>query len=266
MRFGKTLATMVCVGASMLGLGGEVEATPVLPKPIAHWELDDNAPSRVVKDSAGTYDGVATTDTQNLSSSEGIIGNCFDFSGNSSYVNFGNVLGIDNPLSISLWFNADSIGYSNHLLTKLGANQGKTTYEFTLLDSQGIDTLQTSCFSDIDTPVIIKSPINLNQWYHAVMTRDDSNFSLYVDGELFDSIPYSGTAVIDNQPLTLAIRSDGNFSYSGLVDDIRFYDETLDAGQVQALYDGEFWEGPVPEPAGLGLVSLACLGLRKKRR
>jgi hypothetical protein len=75
-----------------------------------------------------------------------------------------------------------------------------------------------------------------NQWYHLVLTRSNSTFTFYTNGNRFSatsamvSIPDSGS------PLTFG-QAEGAFNLSGILDDLRIYDRALSHVEVQAIYN-----------------------------
>lgn len=48
--------------------------------------------------------------------------------------------------------------------------------------------------------------------------------------------------------------------FTGLIDDVRIYDELLDADAIYAIYE----EGIVPEPTTVSLIGLGSLLLRRR--
>ena len=80
-----------------------------------------------------------------------------------------------------------------------------------------------------------------NVWYHLAGTYDGSTVSIYVNGELENSAPYSGLIRSDHAPVhvgggKLFSTAWGNqFTVDGAVDDVRIYDRALSADEVAAL-------------------------------
>ena len=106
-------------------------------------------------------------------------------------------------------------------------------------------------------------------WHHFAVTIPANSTSgdvvLYVDGVGTNG---SGNTLINTSP-THDVRVGGTplwLNFNGLLDDVRFYDHALSAGEVSAL--GAV--GIAPEPASvfasLGLLSAAGCGLREWRR
>jgi concanavalin A-like lectin/glucanase superfamily protein len=74
-----------------------------------------------------------------------------------------------------------------------------------------------------------------SSWHHFVVTFDDADLRVYVDGTLKASIPCGGTYA--NVLEDYFIGYFPNEYFEGSVDDLRFYSRTLSASDVTALYN-----------------------------
>lgn len=107
-----------------------------------------------------------------------------------------------------------------------------------------------------------------NSWHHVAMTWENDgtpnvqDVKLYVDGVL-ETISIDLTNVVNTDTVNgidLSISDDhSGRNWNGWLDDIRIYDEALDANAIAAL--------AVPEPSAslLGFLSLGTLLLRRRR-
>lgn len=130
--------------------------------------------------------------------------------------------------------------------------------------------------------------LNDNAWHEVLLTFDDSEMSLYVDGVFDNSVPYSGIdscgSVTDFLLGGTTRASRGNCSgsgadqgsYTGLLSDVAVFNEALTAQQVETTFqnpgDPSLADSATatPEPAaflfcGFGLFALAIARLRPRR-
>jgi len=89
----------------------------------------------------------------------------------------------------------------------------------------------------------------------------DYEIKFYVNGVLDKALTYSKDAGVYNPGIDLMVgvyRTGSYDKFPGLMEDLRLYDEILTEQQIAALM--------IPEPATLGLVAMALLALRLRRR
>jgi hypothetical protein len=77
-------------------------------------------------------------------------------------------------------------------------------------------------------------------WYHVVITMD-TEISFYVDGALACTSTNMTPAVLNNDTVYIGkFRSvTDERPFKGFIDDVRFYNRALSAGEVQDLYNAE---------------------------
>lgn len=157
------------------------------------------------------------------------------FNGTSSRINFGasSSLITDNTAwSVAVRVNADIAATNDRVLTLFSspANSGIRIYN----SSTGILALgyrnSGGTLNDMYT-----HPINVDTWYHAVLTYDGTTYSAYIDGVLMDTAvdTFAGLGTSD------AYVGEGGGNYwDGNICDLRIYDGyTLSADEVAALYN-----------------------------
>ncbi|MEJ2267524.1 MAG: LamG domain-containing protein, partial [Nanoarchaeota archaeon] len=92
------------------------------------------------------------------------------------------------------------------------------------------------------------SSVEFNHWYHIVLTYQDGEFKIYLDGTEDYSSSFSGSP-----SLTLGSKLketyvgrypaiEDNYFLKGLVDDIRIYNRVLSSDEIFSLYSGELSE------------------------
>lgn len=113
--------------------------------------------------------------------------------------------------------------------------------------------------------------LNDGDWHHVAVVWDGSTASFYLDGAAYGTAAPGALATGSEIGLTIGgdTRAGGvltetstqtpNRYLTGDLDDVRVYDEALDAPQIAAL-------AAVPEPATSVLGLLGALGLLRRRR
>ncbi|CAH0994320.1 hypothetical protein EMA8858_00429 [Emticicia aquatica] len=78
--------------------------------------------------------------------------------------------------------------------------------------------------------------LNLNQWYHVVVTMDNVSYNLYVDGKLVDSSPSSCTTMTYGTPSAyIGVRNGGLSPFTGIIDDVRIYNRSISVDEVKSI-------------------------------
>lgn len=81
--------------------------------------------------------------------------------------------------------------------------------------------------------------IQLNTWYHAVITIDSLFTKAYVDGKFINSVPFVNHHA--DKGLSNAFIGTNNdtirYFFNGSIDDIRIYNRTLNADEIDSLYN-----------------------------
>jgi hypothetical protein len=146
-----------------------------------------------------------------------------------------------NNFSYSLWFRCDSIQLGM-LLAKIAPSAGFVCFigdSMNLMGAPGsflnILNLENSTHRGVGIP------ITMGEWHHLVVVHEYNQANtIYVDNVpvYIDNTPYDGvTGMNSGVSLRFGSHSLGNvYLYTGWMDDIHFYDRTLDATEINALY------------------------------
>ncbi len=83
----------------------------------------------------------------------------------------------------------------------------------------------------------------LNTWYHLAMIYTGNSISLYVNGELLNTLPLSD---LNTNPTLMTIgggftNTNVNGFWSGSIDDVALYDRALSPAEVQQLFNGNIY-------------------------
>lgn len=139
------------------------------------------------------------------------------------------------------------------------AGSGATSYQFLL--SEGRDCVQygtnlrltqagTGLYAETgaDSAVVrtATKTIELNKWYHAAMTIDDTELKLYVDGELFNTKTLTLTPNYEQSndkfvigKMAYGYSATGSyFPFNGYVNDVRIYDHCLSPKEIKEISQG----------------------------
>jgi concanavalin A-like lectin/glucanase superfamily protein len=254
---------------------------------VAWWKLDDGSGDTAV-DSVGSYDGalvpgsgdpVWTTDTpEDPDSGSALIFDATPAQG----VNCGDIeMDAWTDLSVTTWVKTTNGDRLEHRI--VNKDQAGVTGNFILMESShGLDNAWK--FQIGDSPgtwyraIWVTDDPNDGEWHHLVGVVDNAadTVRLYVDGVERASVAWTGATLYDVENEEIAIGSDSDFDngteqmFDGSIDDVQIYDHALSAAEITYLFEnpGEIAQaaaGPVAEPAGLGLLGLALLGLKKRR-
>lgn len=84
-----------------------------------------------------------------------------------------------------------------------------------------------------------KDAIDLNKWYHLVITFDDTHFSFYQNGQLVKEFPKNFKTKFlssDSVMLGTSANKKNNRWLIGAIDDVAFYNSVLSAAEVNKLF------------------------------
>ena len=95
-------------------------------------------------------------------------------------------------------------------------------------------------FSDGTNVDMQTDDITYNQWYHVALSYDGANTWLYLNGVVADSGSYVGTLRYTGATQSFAIGNSvgGGCGYSGLVDEVRYYERALTLSEIASLASG----------------------------
>ena len=207
---------------------------------IAYYNFDNN-----VQDSSGRgVNGVVGGSPIYV---PGKIGNAIDFNGINQYVEFANsnspklgnshtisgwVYARNNPVGgsiISKWCGLCYSGVYNARSYTVGVNGGKIDYGISTAGGQ-LDSGFHSFKSNSVLPT--------NQWVFFAVTYNGTRRTTYINGVEDIHIDRTGDIFQSNSDVQIGATKDAGYRgfFNGSVDEVRFYNRTLSASEVQQLY------------------------------
>lgn len=89
-----------------------------------------------------------------------------------------------------------------------------------------------------DTTIFSQTSVNDGNWHHVAVQRHNASgdIRLFIDGTLESNISGPASSRDSSSPLTLGALSSGNNFINANIDDLRIFDETLDAVSIAKLH------------------------------
>ena len=198
---------------------------------ISAWDFNEGV-GVVAKDKTSTNDGELINFSWDVNSGwtdSCISGNCLVFDGVDDYVEVINVakLPTGNTIhSISAWIRVNSLPVTRAWILLLG-DAGIGSHHW-LINSAGATQFGVWNGGQVQ-PVL---PIGV--WTHVVITHNGTFVSGYVNGAHIDDD--SATFNLQGIPLTISKKYVSEDFFNGTIDNVRIYNQSLTAEQVQYLY------------------------------
>jgi hypothetical protein len=210
------------------------------PGLIACYPLDNNADDFSGYNNNGTaHNLTATTDRF------GSPNNAYHFSGANSYIDIPDSSFLLNEYTYSLWCRpADTPSFNNgYGVISIGGDIADQAIQVVNGSVQGpafggggydinFQTHGCSAYS---------SPLSINQWYHVVLTRNDSVINFYIDGLLICSSNYSASAagymdMSGTVTANIGKRAGSVPQYFiGDIDEVKIFNRVLSLSEIQSM-------------------------------
>lgn len=202
--------------------------------PLAYWRQSEASGASTLVDSSGffdgTYSGSVALGTPGVFTSD----TAATYNGGKGSVPWSSVLNPSGAFSLEMWVKStDNGGYRTMISSQNRAN-GRSGYA---LYHHVNDTAFEVHMGNATTVTMFlygPSPVELNTWYHVVLTYDGTTGKLYVDGALGPDGSASGAFNPNTaQALTFGQRTDGAWADVGqLIDEVAFYNYALTPQQI----------------------------------
>jgi hypothetical protein len=217
---------------------------------VAHLRFDETSGSIAYDASGNGNDGTLHGNPQWVA---GRIGGALDFDGNGDYVEIPRI--VQDDFSLAAWIKTDTPGL----------NLGNQAYQGSGLiwsDVAGVandfilavlGTKLSFFCGNPDTSVNSNTDIVTGEWVHVAATRNekDGQISIFINGQPENRVNHSNNGPL-NALNTIAIGGnvlDSRY-YTGLIDDVRIYDNVLSLAEILGAMEGKPWPYALsPNPA-----------------
>jgi len=169
--------------------------------------------------------------------SAGRINGALNFDGNTNYVEIANedIFDVTSRITVAAWIKVKAFDkWWQAIITK-----GDSSWR--LFREGDSDTVSFHCDGVRSQQVPWAtaqghSNVNDGQWHHVAGVYDGRRISLYVDGELDGSCEASGRIETNDYSVVIGDNAEQRGrQWSGLIDDVRIYDQALNADEIKSL-------------------------------
>lgn len=212
---------------------------------VGWWPFNGNANDESGNGNNGTVNGATLTSDRFLNSN-----NAYSFDGVDDFIQIPNINLINgqNGISVSAW--CQIIGYNGQICPDcyqyiVSKGSDANTGHFGIKYSQNpnsfdffisVNNFQTNGYIYSNSSY----PIPQSSWHNLIMTYDNQNLKVYVDGILRNSMPYTLPYSPNLDPILVGKHILSSFPYftNGKIDDIGIWNRALTPQEVTALYNG----------------------------
>ena len=228
---------------------------------VAHWSLDDETGSNVTDETGNGFDGTLS----NASRVTGLIGDALDFNGSNSTVALPAAAfqSIGDEITISMWvFGAENQPRRDSVFYAVNSSNGRVLNVHLPWETGQIfwDAGITGNRNDrISSPDPTNNPDVTDdqtqykgRWNHWTFTKSATSgeMRIYVNGSLFLSGNGNTRSMAGITAASLGSQTNtagtAGLSYSGLIDDVRLYNVSLDATEIESLFNSYAATNGVP--------------------
>ncbi len=173
----------------------------------------------------------------------GQVGGAYDFDGINDFINISHhgSQNVKDQLTIEAWFRRDGGCTGNCIIVlkqnATGAASANLRYGLVSFSSSKDVSLELNT-GTWGTAVNLTAPLADNTWYHVVATYNGSIARMYVNGVLNNTAAKTGDVLQSTQGMIQIGSQTGQGAeyFNGTIDEVRIYNRTLTAAQINQLY------------------------------
>ncbi len=168
--------------------------------------------------------------------SSGIIDGADEFDGNDDVIDIDDSTSLSptSELTVTAWFYPKNDNAAQYPVYKL------SSYELSYDDSAygSNEDFGGSVWNNTNDRIRTNNDsYPTDNWYHIVMTaKSNDEIKLYIDGELKDTTPFSGTIQDSGNKLTIGDYQGGGFAFNGTIDEVRISNTARSADWVNQTF------------------------------
>lgn len=195
---------------------------------VGAW-LFDKGNGNVAKDSSGN--GNEGTLMNGPKWVPGKFGKALEFDGSDDYVNvnYNSSLKLGNNGAISLWFKPSDLQPDTHNIISYGGGDYASGF---LLNQYGASIF----YGYWKTPgpsVTVNPAFFADDWVHLVLTNDNGNLKVYLNGKQ-KGTGTSGGSITNDYPIYIGA-TPGGWRVSGIIDDVAIFNVALEEEDIQTI-------------------------------
>ena len=189
----------------------------------------------------GQVQKISTVNLTKIDPTEGVFGNALAVNGyRQEYLTLPNKPVIDSKaFSVSFWLKQDAAYVANSAIIS-HVNAKKNAGWFLQLNATNSPkTIQFSVTNSDAKIFTVSSPFETGVFQNVVGTFDENELKIYVNGYLIERTKYDGSYTANpDVPLNVGLNSyDYGRPWTGLIDELRFYDRAISENEIQKLTD-----------------------------
>jgi hypothetical protein len=199
---------------------------------VAYYPFTGNA----LDASGNQHDGVVSGATLTMDRFSH-LNRAYSFDGNANNIRISSdsSLNFQTGITVAFWMKAATL-YATRESYPISHGNWQNRWKISITPSKQLRwTLKTASVTrDLDTRTVLAT----NADYQVTALYDGSDMEIYLNGELDNFVPMTGSILQTNIDLTIgeALPTEQNYNYSGVLDDIRLYNYGLPFPAVQQLY------------------------------